>query len=90
MFNNRHCGCMNMRNNCECERNACEKPCCVTEAPINNCVQRNICHEVKHIVPIHTHMIDRHIYNHTYVPQYSCSHENQVINNDPCMGQFNA
>lgn len=35
-----------------------------------------------HIIPMHTHVIRRHIYNHTYTPQYSCSEENQVINNE--------
>jgi len=81
MFNRNRfgCGCMNQ---CKQEREMCP-PTCVEEAPINSCVQRDICHEVKHIVPIHTHMIDRHIYNHTYEPQYSCSREEQVINNDP-------
>jgi len=38
--------------------------------------------------PIHTHVVNRHIYNHTYAPQYSCSEENQVINvgNTGCCG----
>ena len=35
-----------------------------------------------HVCPIHTHVINRHIYKHTYTPQYTCSEENQVINND--------
>lgn len=67
-------------------KNKCGEVCpptCIEEAPINTCVQNDIYHEVKHIVPIHTHMIDRHIYNHTYVPKYTCSKEDQVINNDP-------
>lgn len=88
MFNrNRMYGHGNM-NKCCNEREMCE-PMCVHEEPINSCVQRDICHDVKHIVPIHTHMIDRHIYNHTYVPQYTCSREEQVVNNDPgCNGLF--
>ena len=39
--------------------------------------------QVPHICPIHTHVINRHIYNHTYTPEYTTSEENQVINNDP-------
>lgn len=78
------CGCMD-----QCRDMEMCPPICVSEAPINSCVQKDICHEVKHIIPIHTHMIDRHIYNHTYEPQFSCSREEQVVNNDPrrC-GQF--
>lgn len=30
--------------------------------------------------PKHTHVINKHIYRHTYSPQYSCSEENQMIN----------
>lgn len=83
MFNcRRDFGCMdNAREMCE--------PVCVKEEPINSCVTKDICHEVKHIIPVHTHMIDRHIYNHTYEPQFTCSHEEQIIDNDPCKcGQF--
>ena len=45
----------------------------------------------RHVCPIHTHVINRHIYNHTYTPQYTCSEENQVINNDcgKCSGFVN-
>lgn len=35
-----------------------------------------------HCIPIHTHVINKHIYNHTYTPQYTCSEENVVINNE--------
>lgn len=44
-----------------------------------------------HVCPIHTHVVNRHIYNHTYTPQYTCSEENQVINNDcgKCSGFAN-
>ena len=39
-----------------------------------------------HVCPIHTHVINRHIYNHSYTPQYTCSEETQVnnIDNGPC------
>ena len=39
-----------------------------------------------HVCPIHTHIINKHIYNHSYTPEYTCSEENQVCNidNGPC------
>lgn len=54
----------------------------IIEPPINKCIEKEFYHEVPHVCPIHTHVINRHIYKHTYTPQYSCSEENQVINND--------
>lgn len=54
----------------------------VIEPTITKCVEEECYHEVPHICPIHTHVIKRDIYNHTYTPQYSCSQENQVVNND--------
>lgn len=43
-----------------------------------------------HVCPVHTHVINRHIYKHTYTPEYSCSEENQVINldNNGCAGNI--
>ena len=77
MFNkccfNRNMGCC-MRNVQMCEQ--------IVEPPINKCIEKEFYHEVPHVCPIHTHVINRHIYKHTYTPQYSCSEENQVINND--------
>lgn len=35
-----------------------------------------------HCCPIHTHVINKHIYTHTYTPQYTCDEEDVVINND--------
>lgn len=57
-----------------------EPPCC-------NVVQRQINHHVKHIQPIHTKIINNHIYHHSYVPCYSCEEENlccDVYNPNPC------
>lgn len=54
----------------------------VIEPTITKCVEKEFFHEVPHVCPIHTHTINRHIYQHTYTPQYSCSEENQIINND--------
>ena len=42
-----------------------------------------------HVIPVHTHVINRHIYNHTYKPEYTCSEENQIINNEcGCRNNF--
>ncbi len=43
-----------------------------------------------HCCPIHTHVINKHIYTHTYTPKYTCDEENVVINNDcgGCAGQM--
>ena len=59
---------------------------CIVEPTINKCVEKEFYHEVPHVCPIHTHVINRHIYNHSYTPQYTCSEENQVCNidNGPC------
>ena len=54
----------------------------VIEPTITKCVEKEFYHEVPHVCPIHTHTINRHIYKHTYTPQYSCSEECQVSNID--------
>lgn len=68
-----------------------QQPCMeqeIVEPTITKCVEKEFYHEVPHVCPIHTHVINRHVYKHTYTPQYSCSEENQVINNDcgSCQG----
>jgi hypothetical protein len=88
MFRRKCCmnqgSCMPMNNDC-CDRQP------IMEPVINKCVEREFCHEVKHVCPIHTHVVNKHVYNHTYMPQYTCSEENQIINNDPgcCQGFAN-
>lgn len=72
---NMGCGCGNQNMNSVTE-------CQVVEPTITKCIEEECCHEVPHICPIHTHVIRRDIYNHTYTPQYTCSQENQVVNND--------
>ena len=54
----------------------------IIEPAINKCIEKEFYHEVPHVCPVHTHVINRHIYKHTYTPQYSCSEENQVFNDD--------
>ena len=46
-------------------------------------VQRNILHEVKHVCPINTRIINNHIFRHTYQPRYTCCEEN-VVTNQQC------
>jgi len=55
----------------------------VIEPGRERCVQRNIVHEVKHICPINTRIINNHIFRHTYQPRYTCSEEN-VVTNQQC------
>ena len=62
------------------------KKCCeeqpIMEPVITKCIEKEFYHEVPHCCPIHTHIINKHIYNHTYTPEYTCDEENVVINND--------
>ncbi len=76
-FNNNCCEqtCSMQENNCGCDP--------IVEQPIERCIERNICHKVQHICPIHTKIINNHIYEHTYTPEYTCSEENIVTNIDP-------
>ena len=46
------------------------------------CVHRTIMHEVNHICPIRTKIINHHVYRHTYRQEYSCCEENVVSNID--------
>lgn len=58
----------------------------VYEQPIEKCIHRTICHEVPHVCPINTKIINHHVYKHTYSPCYSCCEENEVcqINEGSC------
>ena len=80
MFNNRCCpeGCPQ-----SCEK---IKECTVMECPINQCCTQEFFHEVPHIIPINNHLIKKHVYNHVYIPQYTCSEETVMIDNG-CGGQ---
>lgn len=41
----------------------------------------------RHIIPIHTNVVNNHIYKHTYMPEYTCSEESITTNiNDGCSG----
>lgn len=43
-------------------------------------VHRTFVHEVPHVCPIYTRIINHHVYKHTYRPEYTCSEENTVSN----------
>ncbi len=90
-FNNNNCCCQEQNNNWQQQGSCCNVDSCgcdpIIEQPIERCVERNICHHVEHICPIHTRVINNHIIEHTYRPEYSCSEENTVTNIDPgCCG----
>lgn len=79
-----------MFRNCCQRQNDFNRPCnmdSIVEPTVNNCVEKEFYHEVEHIIPVHTHVINKHIYNHVYKPQFSCSSECQVINNE-CGNNF--
>lgn len=60
-----------------------------TAMPMNNnsvqerVINRTFVHEVPHTCPIHTRIINHHVYKHTYRPVYTCSEEN-VCSNVQC------
>jgi hypothetical protein len=90
-FNNSKC-CQNQNNwqqsEC-CNMDGCGCGCGpIVEPVVERCVERNICHQVEHVCPIHTRIINNHIIEHVYRPEYTCSEENTVTNIDPgCSGQ---
>ena len=52
----------------------------IYECPRERCVHREIMHEVPHIIPLNTKVINHHVYKHTYSPMYTCSSEDVVSN----------
>ena len=61
------------------KENVCDP---VMEQPITRCIEKEFYYEVPHCCPMHTHIINKHIYTHTYTPQYTCDEEDVIINND--------
>ncbi len=91
MFNNFMGNNMFSQNNNSCCPVISEEKCCadpVYETPIEKCVQKDFVHEVVHICPIHTRVVNNHIYKHTYMPEYTCSEENVCTNIDDCCNKF--
>lgn len=61
----------------------------IHECPQERVVNREFVHEVPHIVPINTRIINHHIYRHSYTPCYTCCEENVVCNvYDGCSNKF--
>ena len=66
----------------------CEMP------PVQECPQERVCHRefvhnVPHIVPINTRIINHHVYRHTYTPVFTSCEENVVSNvYDNCPNNF--
>ncbi|MBR3211377.1 MAG: hypothetical protein IKF71_05535 [Bacilli bacterium] len=54
-----------------------------TTCPRERVVHRTFVHEVPHTCPVHTRIINHHVYKHTYRPVYTCSEEN-VCSNVQC------
>lgn len=52
----------------------------VMECPVERVCHREICHDVQHIVPINTRIINHHIYRHSYQPCYTCTYEDEISN----------
>ncbi len=48
----------------------------IIEPMQENIVNRTIIHEVPHICPKQTRIINHHVFKHTYQPSYSCCEEN--------------
>lgn len=73
---------INMMSNNQMDSQVSGGSCCspISEAPQVKCVHRTIVHEVPHVCPIKTRIINHHVYKHTYRPEYSCSEENTVTN----------
>lgn len=61
---------------CPMPMTSCCPPSQVMEQPIQRCVTRDICHEVQHICPIDTKVINNHVFRHNYVPCFTCSEAN--------------
>ena len=61
----------------------------VYECPQERCIHRQIIHEVPHVCPINTRIINHHIYKHTYNNCYTCTEENDICNvNEGCSCKF--
>lgn len=57
----------------------------VYECPQERVIHREIMHEVPHVCPVNTRIINHHIYRHTFSPCYTCCEENEVCNvTEPC------
>ncbi len=60
----------------------------IYECPEERCIHKQIIHDVAHVKPINTRIINHHIYRHTYTPMYTCTEENEVCNVNVCGPRF--
>lgn len=44
----------------------------IYECPRTQVCERVIVHNVPHLMPVNTKIINRHVYRHTFTPVYSC------------------
>lgn len=57
----------------------------IYECPTERVCERVIVHEVPHVCPMNTKIINRHVYRHTYTPCYTTSECDTCENvYDPC------
>ena len=68
-----------------CMMPSCPPSCACSCPPVCECPQNQVCHRVlnynvPHIIPMHTTVVNHHIYNHTYTPVYSYSEVDEVEN----------
>ncbi len=61
----------------------------IYECPRERVIHREFVHEVPHVCPVNTRIINHHIYKHTYSPCYTCCEENEVCNvTEGCCNNF--
>ena len=72
---------MMAKDNCMPEQNM-SMPACppIYECPQERCCHREFHHEVQHVIPVNTRIMNHHIIHHTYVPMYTCCEENDCTN----------
>ena len=69
--------------------NIMTEPCMpIYECPEERCIHKQIIHDVNHIKPINTRIINHHIYRHIYTPCYTCTEENEFCNVNACGPMF--
>lgn len=67
-------------NRCYDKMPMCQNECFVYECPIERVCNKDMVYNIKHICPINTHIINHHIYKHSYIPYYTSCEENECMN----------
>lgn len=52
----------------------------IYECPRERVCHKYICHEVPHVMPCNTRIINHHVFRHTFRPEYTCCEENVCEN----------